>query len=124
MSFNKGYLQKSESEVNIEGQKESRIVLRDRSQPPAPNGVVCYICGREYRGGRMDMHIKACKRRHEASQEKKPEGERQPLPQEPANFNSGSAFAITNYSPKKLEDRKNANNSDISKVYESNTSKI
>ena len=66
MSFRNPHLQKSES-ANILPDPESRIVLRDRSKPKAPHGENCYICGREYRGGRMDMHVRACKRRHDAS---------------------------------------------------------
>lgn len=66
----------------------STVATIDRSPDRGGPGVPCYICGRNYKGGRMDMHVKACRRRYEASEEQKPLEERKPLPIEPANFRS------------------------------------
>lgn len=67
------------------------IATIDRSPPRGPPGVICYICGRDYRGTRLDMHIRACKRRWEASEDAKPAEERRPVPTEPDNFKSLAA---------------------------------
>lgn len=108
---------------------ESRVVLRGRSpshspsKPKPPAGTECYICGREYRGARMDMHIKACKRRYEASQENKPQGERAPLPIEPADFNT-KALSIDHEFQRKLEEpmksrmQPSTSAQDVTKPYE------
>ena len=49
---------------------------------------MCYICGREYGSKSLEIHLKACKKKWDLEQEKKPAHQRKPCPQEPQGFAS------------------------------------
>jgi hypothetical protein len=51
-----------------------------------PNAVICYICGRQYGTSSIDIHLKACKKKWELEQEKKPPKERKSCPNGPENI--------------------------------------
>ena len=48
-----------------------------------PQGILCYICGKEYGSASIEIHLKTCKKKWEDEEAKKPVGERRPLPQPP-----------------------------------------
>ena len=81
-----------------------------------PKSVVCYICGREYGTMSISIHIKACEKKWDIEQAKKPKGERRPCPTAPTNFddiltgkvsnekmNEYNDEAFTNWNEKVLE---------------------
>ena len=51
-----------------------------------PQGIVCYICGREYFSKSINIHIEQCKVKFLNEQKKKPRHERKKLPNKPTNF--------------------------------------
>jgi len=51
-----------------------------------PQGILCYICGKEYESASIEMHLKTCKNNWEDEEEKKPVDERRPLPRPPKKF--------------------------------------
>ncbi|CBN76660.1 conserved unknown protein [Ectocarpus siliculosus] len=48
-----------------------------------PKVRICYVCGRGYGLSSYEIHLKQCKAKWEATQERLPKSERKPLPQEP-----------------------------------------
>ena len=81
-----------------------------------PKALMCYICGREYGSASLEIHLKACKKKWDIEQEKKPLHQRRPCPEEPQGFTKtiekakGGVFdesynnaAFENYNTKALE---------------------
>ncbi|CAM9096633.1 unnamed protein product, partial [Ectocarpus fasciculatus] len=48
-----------------------------------PKVRICYVCGRGYGLSSYEIHLKQCKAKWEATQERLPKSERKPLPKEP-----------------------------------------
>jgi zinc-finger of a C2HC-type len=42
--------------------------------PQRPKTLICYICGREYGTASLEIHLKACRKKWDVDQEKKPLG--------------------------------------------------
>ena len=54
--------------------------------PSKPKSLVCYICGREFGTASLGIHLKACRKKWDAEQEKRPAHQRKACPQPPAGF--------------------------------------
>lgn len=48
-----------------------------------PKSLTCYICGRGYGTTSLKIHLKACERKWEIEEAKKPRAERRPCPNPP-----------------------------------------
>ena len=51
-----------------------------------PKALMCYICGREYGTSSLEIHLKACRKKWDQEQEKKPPAQRKPCPEPPKGF--------------------------------------
>jgi len=51
-----------------------------------PRSVGCYICGRQYMFGSIDIHVKQCEDLFRKREAKKPKKQRKKLPKRPAHF--------------------------------------
>ena len=51
-----------------------------------PQGIMCYICGKEYFSKSIDIHLKSCKEAWLREEKLKPKSKRRPLPEPPKNF--------------------------------------
>ena len=56
---------------------------------------MCYICGREYGTTSLEIHLKACRKKWDQEQEKKPPAQRKPCPEPPKDFDQAIAGAKT-----------------------------
>jgi hypothetical protein len=58
-----------------------------------PKALMCYICGREYGTTSLEIHLKACRKKWEIEQEKKPVAQRRPCPDPPKDFDQAISGA-------------------------------
>lgn len=58
-----------------------------------PKALMCYICGREYGTLSLEIHLKACRKKWDIEQAKKPVEMRKPCPEPPLNFDQAISGA-------------------------------
>lgn len=78
-----------------------------------PQGIMCYICGKEYFSKSIEIHIKSCKEAWLREENLKPKGKRRPLPEPPKNFDDIVCGKIT-------EESKDTYNEEAFKNYNEN----
>jgi hypothetical protein len=61
--------------------------------PQRPKALMCYICGREYGTTSLEIHLKACRKKWDIEQEKKPPALRRPCPDPPKDFDQALSGA-------------------------------
>ena len=54
---------------------------------------MCYICGREYGTQSLEIHLKACRKKWDIDQQKKPPEQRRPCPEAPKDFDEALSGA-------------------------------
>eukprot|EP00826_Nyctotherus_ovalis_P039669 TRINITY_DN3828_c0_g3_i1.p1 TRINITY_DN3828_c0_g3~~TRINITY_DN3828_c0_g3_i1.p1 ORF type:complete len:214 (-),score=46.35 TRINITY_DN3828_c0_g3_i1:181-822(-) len=72
--------------TEIQQQSKEPAVSGGKGFAAKPQGVVCYICGKEYGSTSITIHIKSCQKKWEDEEAKKPQSERRPVPQPPKSF--------------------------------------
>lgn len=58
----------------------------NKKKQARPQGIMCYICGKEYFSKSLEIHVKNCKEAWLREENLKPKNKRRPLPEPPKNF--------------------------------------
>jgi uncharacterized OB-fold protein len=109
-TFNPDSLKSHMKSCNSKHGTDADPFASKKKKQSRPQGIMCYICGREYFSKSIDIHINQCKEKWLREENLKPKKERRPLPQPPKNFDDIVCGNIT-------EETKDAYNNDAFKEY-------
>lgn len=109
-TFNPDSLKSHMKSCNSKHGTDADPFASKKKKQSRPQGIMCYICGREYFSKSIDIHIKQCKESWLREENLKPRKERRKLPEPPKNFDDIVAGNIT-------EESKQAYNEDAFKEY-------
>lgn len=82
----------------------------NKKKQSRPQGIMCYICGKEYFSKSIDIHLKSCKEAWLREENLKPKNKRRPLPEPPKNFDDILCGKVT-------QESKDAYNEEAFKEY-------